>query len=111
MNWLSIMKVFDISYLFLEGEDQVVVDFPTEDTIIVQRDDSTKNRFEFDRTFTPESQQQEVFDQVEPLIVSCMDGYKVSIVDLKTILVIIGHLGMYFCLWTNWIRKNFHNGR
>ncbi len=33
----------------------------------------------FDKVFRPESTQVEVFDEVQPYVSSCMDGYHVSI--------------------------------
>ena len=61
------------------GQDQVITHFPSEEELLLQRDDSTKNRFEFDRVFDLVSTQEQVFDAVQPMIVSCLDGYKVCI--------------------------------
>ncbi|KAA0176662.1 hypothetical protein FNF27_01943 [Cafeteria roenbergensis] len=36
-------------------------------------------KFTFDRVFGPGSTQQEVFDEVEPLVVSCLDGYNATV--------------------------------
>ena len=36
-------------------------------------------RFQFDRVFGPGSTQGEVFDEVEPLVVSCLDGYNATV--------------------------------
>eukprot|EP00048_Salpingoeca_helianthica_P013128 m.196045 g.196045 ORF g.196045 m.196045 type:complete len:1328 (+) comp15460_c15_seq13:156-4139(+) len=36
--------------------------------------------FEFDRVYSPESTQQEVFEDTEPIITSCVDGYNVCII-------------------------------
>jgi hypothetical protein len=39
--------------------------------------DSTRNQFEFDSVFEPQSTQEEVFAQVKALVTSVMDGYNV----------------------------------
>jgi hypothetical protein len=61
------------------GEQQVITSFPSDEELVVQRDDATKTRFEFDRVFNLESTQTQVFNAVQPMIVSCLDGYKVCI--------------------------------
>lgn len=55
-----------------------VTEFPAEDIICIQRDPATKNRFEFDKVFPPQSSQEEVFAAVQPLCVSVLDGYNVK---------------------------------
>jgi kinesin family protein C2/C3 len=61
------------------GQDVDVTEFPSPEDIIIHRDELTKAHYEFDRTFPPQSTQQEVFEQVQPLAISCMDGYNVCI--------------------------------
>jgi kinesin family member C2/C3 len=52
---------------------------PTEIVCPNPRDPSEKKKFEFDRVFSPKSTQQEVFDDTEPIMTSCVDGYNVCI--------------------------------
>lgn len=61
------------------GQGDVVTSFPSEEDVEVKRDESTTNRFEFDRVFTPASTQEEVFEGVKPLIMSTMDGHNLTI--------------------------------
>ena len=64
-----------------------VVGFPHEDVLTVQvrrgpssgDDFATISRYEFDRTFAMDSTQEQVFEAVQPLIVSVLDGYNVCI--------------------------------
>jgi len=52
---------------------------PTEIVCPNPRDPTEKKKFEFDRVFSPASTQQEVFDDTEPIMTSCVDGYNVCI--------------------------------
>mmetsp|Transcript_5197 Transcript_5197/g.7991 ORF Transcript_5197/g.7991 Transcript_5197/m.7991 type:complete len:924 (+) Transcript_5197:113-2884(+) len=61
------------------GEDVDVTEILSDEDIVIHRDLSTKNRFEFDRVFAPLSRQEEVFEAVQPLVVSVLDGYNVCI--------------------------------
>eukprot|EP01035_Chromulina_nebulosa_P017819 gene17819-23429_t len=61
------------------GEAIDVTSCPTPEDVIIQRDPSTKTKFEFDRVFPAGSLQVEVFEAVKPLIVSALDGYNVCI--------------------------------
>ena len=59
-----------------------VTTFPTNSTedLLIQRDGSqSKSRFEYDRVFNMNSNQIEVFQSIQPLIVSVLDGYNVCI--------------------------------
>ena len=56
-----------------------MTDFPADDVLSIQRDPSTKTRFEFDRVFSQTSTQSEVFAAVQPLCVSVLDGFNVCI--------------------------------
>eukprot|EP00040_Diaphanoeca_grandis_P034877 m.217891 g.217891 ORF g.217891 m.217891 type:complete len:930 (+) comp33246_c0_seq2:454-3243(+) len=53
---------------------------PTELTCPQPNDETVIKRFEFDRVFNPEDDQDAVFDDTEPLITSCVDGYNVAII-------------------------------
>ena len=52
---------------------------PTEIVCPNPRDPTEQKKFEFDRVFSPASTQQEVFDDTEPIMTSCVDGYNVCI--------------------------------
>ena len=60
------------------GRDQNMVEFLAEDEMILNiPDKKQRHRFEFDQVFQPDATQAHVFDCVEPLIQSCLDGYSV----------------------------------
>jgi len=61
------------------GRDQVVTEFPGIDNLSIRRDALTETTFEYDAVFGMSSAQEEVFDQVSPLVGSVMDGYSVCI--------------------------------
>lgn len=61
------------------GEDSDVTGFPSDEDITIQKDVVTRQRFEYDRVFQPLSVQVEVFNQVQPVCVSVLDGYNVCI--------------------------------
>jgi kinesin family protein C2/C3 len=61
------------------GQDQLVTEFPTDEDVIITKDNTCKMKFEFDRVFTPSSSQEEVFMAVQPLCVSVLEGYNVCI--------------------------------
>ena len=61
------------------GEDVDVTDFPTPDEVTIQRDAVSKSRFEYDRVFAPGSEQFQVFESVQPVCISVLDGYNVCI--------------------------------
>ena len=66
-----------------EAGRRSVVGFPQEDVLTVSQrrgpsagdDFATIMRYEFDRTFAMDSTQEQVFEAVQPLIVSVLDGY------------------------------------
>jgi hypothetical protein len=61
------------------GEDVDVTEIPNEEELIVTRDMATKTKYEYDRVFGQRSTQEEVFEAVQPLCVSVLDGYNVCI--------------------------------
>ncbi|CAM9368506.1 unnamed protein product [Phaeothamnion confervicola] len=61
------------------GADANVTEFPSDEDIVVQKDEATRSRFEYDRVFTPASTQAEVFSEVQALVMSCLDGYNVTL--------------------------------
>jgi kinesin family protein C2/C3 len=62
-----------------KGADVDATEILSEEDIVIHRDSSTKNRFEFDRVFPPGGTQSAVFASVQPLVVSVMDGFNVCI--------------------------------
>lgn len=61
------------------GSNAIVVEFPAENELLLYREEGTESRFEFDRVFTPTTSQEDVFRDVEDLIISVMDGFNVCI--------------------------------
>eukprot|EP00041_Stephanoeca_diplocostata_P034802 m.1204873 g.1204873 ORF g.1204873 m.1204873 type:complete len:1126 (+) comp24582_c0_seq2:344-3721(+) len=53
---------------------------PTEILCPNPRDPSQVKKFTFDRVFNPKDSQQDVFDDTEPVMTSCVDGYNVTII-------------------------------
>jgi kinesin family member C2/C3 len=51
----------------------------SEDEIYIIRDIQTKQKYEYDRVFGSNSTQEEVFESVQPLCISVLDGYNVCI--------------------------------
>lgn len=61
------------------GQDVDVTNITSTEDIEIAKDPSTKQSFEFDRVFAPAVGQEEVFEAVQPLVVSVLDGYNVCI--------------------------------
>lgn len=61
------------------GEDVDVTDIPNDEELYILRDSHTKTKYEYDRVFGQTSTQEEVFEAVQPLCVSVLDGYNVCI--------------------------------
>ena len=78
------------------GEDVDVTSFPSDEDLVIQRDTMTKARYEFDRVFAPVSIQTQVFDAVQPLCVSVLDGYNVCIFAYGQ--TVINNIAIYFIL-------------
>jgi len=74
-----VRPILDVERKQAKGADVDATEILSEEDIIVHRDASTKNRFEFDRVFPPGGTQSAVFASVQPLIVSVLDGYNVCI--------------------------------
>jgi kinesin family member C2/C3 len=56
-----------------------VLKFPSESELMLVNSHGHKKFFEFEHVFTPESTQEEVFVDTEPIVTSCIDGYNVCI--------------------------------
>ncbi|GBG25436.1 Kinesin, putative [Hondaea fermentalgiana] len=56
-----------------------VTSFPVENEIEITRDEASTNRFEFDAVFAQKSTQEQVFEDISPLVTSTLDGYDVCI--------------------------------
>jgi len=66
------------------AEDAELIDYQDDgegiyEGIVVKPADKKQQKFNFDRVFQPDSKQEEVFEEIGPLIQSCMDGYSVCI--------------------------------
>ena len=53
---------------------------PTEIKCPNPKDPAQTKKFEFDRVFAPKDDQAAVFDDTEPVMTSCVDGYNVTII-------------------------------
>ncbi|KAK7482767.1 hypothetical protein BaRGS_00025933 [Batillaria attramentaria] len=53
--------------------------FPSEQDIMVVNTDGSKKTFSFDKVYTTESSQEEIFKDTCPIISSCVDGYNVCL--------------------------------
>lgn len=57
---------------------EVAVTFPEEDVLVLASSSGDKS-YEFDRVYNPQSTQESVFVDTEPLVTSVLDGYNVCI--------------------------------
>ncbi|XP_010882733.2 kinesin-like protein KIFC3 [Esox lucius] len=63
-----------------EGQSVVVTTDPNnESALSVLKGKGRSHNFELDRVFHPQATQEEVFQEIEPLVTSCIDGYHVCI--------------------------------
>ena len=58
---------------------ECVAKFVGNDSLVLPADKGLVGSFEFDRVFTPESSQEDVFVDTEPLVTSVLDGYNVCV--------------------------------
>jgi kinesin family protein C2/C3 len=73
-----VRPVIELEHRF--GQDVDVTEYPSEGEIAIKREkNKLPNRFEYDRVFTPGSTQSQVFEAVQPLCVSVLDGYNICI--------------------------------
>jgi hypothetical protein len=56
-----------------------VTEYPSPEDLVIHKDVTTRSKFEFDRVFPPGSSQDEVFEQIRPILTSFVDGYNVCI--------------------------------
>ena len=73
---------------FERDDSEVVVSYPEESQIkiSIDRDNGRKSKlkvFEFDKVFDPSSSQENIYEGVEPLITSLVDGTNVCIFACK----------------------------
>ncbi|KAM4012323.1 kinesin-like protein KIFC3 isoform 1-T1 [Anomaloglossus baeobatrachus] len=61
------------------GAQNIVTFDQDDDGILHVTNKGKKQSFELDKVFPPSTKQEEVFDEVSPLITSCLDGYNVCI--------------------------------
>jgi hypothetical protein len=55
------------------------VEFPEEGEISLVDSHGSRKEWEFDKVFPPQTTQEEVFEEVSPIVTSCVDGYNVCI--------------------------------
>jgi kinesin family protein C2/C3 len=74
-----VRPVLDVEKKQAKGEDVNATEILSDEDIVLHRDQFTKHSYEFDKIFPPGGTQAGVFDAVQPLIVSVLDGYNVCI--------------------------------
>ena len=74
-----VRPLLEVDFKQSKGECVDATEIISDEDITIHRDKITKNRFEFDRVFSPGECQSQVFDAIQPLITSVLDGYNVCI--------------------------------
>ncbi|KAM4600314.1 kinesin-like protein KIFC3 [Polymixia lowei] len=62
-----------------EGQSVVVTTDPNNESALTVMSKGKGRSFELDKVFQPQATQEEVFQEIEPLVTSCIDGYHVCI--------------------------------
>ncbi|XP_037641518.1 kinesin-like protein KIFC3 [Sebastes umbrosus] len=62
-----------------EGQSVVVTTDPNNESSLTVLNKGKGRIFELDKVFHPQASQEEVFQEIEPLVTSCIDGYQVCI--------------------------------
>nr|XP_023680070.1 kinesin-like protein KIFC3 isoform X1 [Paramormyrops kingsleyae] len=62
-----------------DGQAVVVTTDPDNESAIIVLQKGKSRTFELDKVFQPQATQEEVFQEIEPLVTSCIDGYHVCI--------------------------------
>ncbi|KAM8825971.1 kinesin-like protein KIFC3 [Synchiropus picturatus] len=62
-----------------EGQSVVVTADPNKESSLTVLSKGKSRVFELDKVFHPQATQEEVFQEIEPLVISCIDGYHVCI--------------------------------
>ncbi|XP_053289209.1 kinesin-like protein KIFC3 [Pleuronectes platessa] len=62
-----------------EGQSAVVTTDPHNESSLTVLNKGKGRIFELDKVFNPQATQEEVFQEIEPLVTSCIDGYQVCI--------------------------------
>ena len=76
---LPLLLPFPLLLLLLLRPLLLFLFFPFQSDISIIRDPQTKTRYEYDRVFAAGSSQLQVFESVQPLCVSVLDGFNVCI--------------------------------
>ncbi|XP_077983807.1 uncharacterized protein LOC144438582 isoform X2 [Glandiceps talaboti] len=58
---------------------QCAINFPSDHEILCPNPQGGTKKYKFDKVFSPQSSQDEVFNEVVPIITSCVDGYNVCL--------------------------------